>query len=103
MNTYILSIPSGRMSWFALGAVACALSLMYIVQINKIVEFTYQAAEYEESIRALDEETAALEMRSGEMFSISQLEHMAQALRFERVGAVNYVRIGGGTVAQNSK
>ena len=100
MNTHILSIPSNRISWFALGVLACALSLMYIVQINKLVELTYQTAEYEESVRALGKETAGLEQLSGKVFSIPQLEQMAQQLRFERVGAVSYVKIGGGTVAQ---
>lgn len=100
MNTHILSIPSNRISWFALGVLACALSLMYIVQINKLVELTYQTAEYEQQVRSLGKETAGLEQVSGEMFSISQLEQMAQTLRFERVGVVSYVKVGGGTVAK---
>lgn len=103
MNTSILSLPSNRISWFVLGALACILSLMYIVQINKLVELTYQIAEYEERVRALGIETAALEMRSGQIFSVPQLEQMAQSLRFERVEVVNYVKIGGEVVARNTQ
>ncbi|MBI4123207.1 MAG: hypothetical protein HY458_02520 [Parcubacteria group bacterium] len=101
MNTYILSAPSSKISWAALGTIVCALSLMYIVQINKLVELTYQAAEYREQVQTLDKETATLEQLSGETFSTPQLEHMAQLLRFERVTSVNYIKIGGEVVARN--
>ena len=100
MNTHILSIPSGKISWVTLGVIACMLSLLYIVQINRLVELTYQTLEYEEGVKILNKETAALEMRSGETFSIPQLELLAQTLQFERVNSVRYITIGGGVVAQ---
>ena len=103
MNTRILSVSSNKISWAALGIFACILSLMYIVQINRLVELTYQTLEYEEGVKILGKETATLEMRSGEIFSISQLELLAQMLQFERVNNVRYVTIGGEVVAQNIK
>ncbi|MBI2452719.1 MAG: hypothetical protein HYV55_00605 [Parcubacteria group bacterium] len=100
MNTYILSVPSNKISWAALGVLACMLSLLYIVQINRLVELTYQTLEYEEGVKILSKETATLEMRSGETFSIPQLELLAQTLQFERVNTVRYITIGGGVVAK---
>ena len=103
MNTHILSVPSAKISWAALGVLACMLSLLYIVQINRLVELTYQTLEYEEGIKILGKETATLEMRSGETFSIPQLELLAQTLQFERVNPVQYITIGGEVVAQNTQ
>ncbi len=103
MNTRILSVSSNKMSWAALGVFACILSLMYIVQINRLVELTYQTLEYEEGVKILDKETSTLEIRSGEIFSIPQLELLAQTLQFERVSNVRYITIGGEVVAQNTK
>ena len=104
MKTAILSAPSHKISWMiALGTV-CVLSFLYIVQINILVELTYLAAEYEETVNVLGKETATLEMRSTQTFSVSALEHMARLLEFERVGEVQYIKIGGGSVvAQNAQ
>ena len=72
MNTHTLSVPSGKISWAALGVLACMLSLLYIVQINRLVELTYQTLEYEEGIKNLEVHSKSFIENNFE--KISQLE-----------------------------
>lgn len=76
------------------------LLVLYIMQLNSITQFAYDIAEREQEIEKIEKQIALMQEKTAQAISHQNMEELADALGFERINHIEYVKVPGGAVAR---
>lgn len=84
---------------FSLAFIAFLL-VLYVFQINSIIQNTYLLQSHQETLKEFAEENQRLELQLFELNSLENIEVLVQSLNYERVDKIKYIQILKGRVVE---
>lgn len=74
------------------------LFILYIFQINSVIQNTYFLKNYEKELNLLSEETEALEIKLAKISTLENIEFLIKDLSYEKIGEIRYIQLMGSQV-----
>jgi hypothetical protein len=101
-KAFALKLP--RVNWKAFIALGfCAvlsLSVLYVFQINRMVQGSYLTKSYQKQINDLIQVNKNLEINLAQISYLENIQNKTQELNFQKVEKIKYVQILGSSLAK---
>lgn len=81
-------------------AVAGALAVFYVIELNSLSRRGFEVRAFEQRIQNLQQEQQKLSLRLAELQSMTRMEERVQSLGLVPADQVQYLKIGGAPVAR---
>ncbi len=82
-----------KLFWLLSFLSIAALLVFYIFQVNAAVSERYLIQEYEKRIGEVSKESQNLAISSAQVGSLDKVEELLEALNFEKINKIHYIRV----------